>query len=820
VSGVAALVRAEHPGFTYLQTINQILSTVEPLQSLQGITVTGGELSAAAALGVVPAARVFDGSTAVIAATSTVDFGQTTTGVPLTKTFTVKNVGGGTLLLTSQPTVPAGYTLAAPFGSTTLAPGASTTFQVQLTAASQGTFSGIVSFGTNDTTKNPFTFTVTGLVADARIVDDKDAGFSTTAGWTFFAGQGFRNSDQYAAAGTGAAVASWTFTGLTPGQYQVSATWVPYPNRASNAPYTVRDGSTAVGQVTENQLVPPSDFSDVGVAWQNLGGPCFITGTTLTVQLSNNANGFVIADAIRVRQVGSLPATKEIEVLDGPNNLPSGGTSSFGNTAVGSPVMHTYTVRNVGGTTLTLGAINPAPSGFSIAGYSPTTLAPGATTSFQVTLTALSAGSFSGPISFANDDDDNGDGVENPFTFTVSGTVTASAILDNSDPGFSTVGSWFFATGQGFKNNVSYAAAGNGTTIANWIFTVTPGVYQVSATWTPYPNRANNAPYTTRDGGTPVSLLTVNQQNAPVGFSDGGATWQNLDGTVNITSSTLVVQLSNNANGFVIADAIRIQRVGNLPATKEIEVLDGPNNLPNGGTSAFGNTTVGTPVTRTYTIRNVGGTALTLGALGPVPSGFSVMGYSPTTLAPGATTSFQVTLTAAATGSPSGSISFTNNDDDNGDGVENPFSFTVNGTVSNTPQFIDNSMAGFSTVGSWTFFTGQGYLNNVSYAAAGTGTSVASWTFTGLAAGMYQVSATWTPYPNRATNAPYTVLADGSTTVLVNQQNAPNPDFTDFGFNWQNLGAPVTVSGTSLVVQLSNNANGFVIADAIRIVKL
>jgi serine protease len=51
VTGVLALVWQQHPGWTYKQVINQVLSTVTPLASLKGKTITGGIVNAAAAVG-------------------------------------------------------------------------------------------------------------------------------------------------------------------------------------------------------------------------------------------------------------------------------------------------------------------------------------------------------------------------------------------------------------------------------------------------------------------------------------------------------------------------------------------------------------------------------------------------------------------------------------------------------------------------------------------------------------------------------------------------------------------------------------------------
>ncbi|HZY87080.1 MAG TPA: S8 family serine peptidase [Gemmataceae bacterium] len=51
VTGVLALVWAEHPTWSYAQVIHQVLSTVDKLPSMQGKLISGGRLDAAAAVG-------------------------------------------------------------------------------------------------------------------------------------------------------------------------------------------------------------------------------------------------------------------------------------------------------------------------------------------------------------------------------------------------------------------------------------------------------------------------------------------------------------------------------------------------------------------------------------------------------------------------------------------------------------------------------------------------------------------------------------------------------------------------------------------------
>jgi hypothetical protein len=96
-----------------------------------------------------------------------VSFGTTPAGSVAQKTFTVFNGGGGALSL-SNLTVPAGYTVVSGgFGATplTVPSGGSAQFVLQETTSAPGTFSGTVSFTTNDSAGNNFfRFPITGTV--------------------------------------------------------------------------------------------------------------------------------------------------------------------------------------------------------------------------------------------------------------------------------------------------------------------------------------------------------------------------------------------------------------------------------------------------------------------------------------------------------------------------------------------------------------------------------------------------------------------------------------------------------------------------------
>src|SRR5262249_26080449 len=149
------------------------------------------------------------------------------------------------------------------------------------------------------------------------------------------------------------------------------------------------------------------------------------------------------------------------------------------------------------------------------------------------------------------------------------------------------------------------------------------------------------------------------------------------------------------SGSYVIADAVRVERLGELPVAPEVQVLVGGVELADGaGSVDFGSTLIGTPVRQTITVGNVGTLELALGTI-TLPNGFSlVTGFGTMLLAPGQTTSFGVQLDAFFEGTYAGVIRFTSNDAD-----ENPFDISVSGTVSaNLPAawIMDDGDSGYS----------------------------------------------------------------------------------------------------------------------------
>jgi uncharacterized protein (DUF1800 family) len=419
----------------------------------------------------------------------------------------------------------------------------------------------------------------------------------------------------------------------------------------------------------------------------------------------------------------------DIQVFDGTTNIPPGGTDAFGTTPVAIPGSRTFTVTNVGTADLLVSEAISVPPGFTLMASFPGvpdttlptnvpafTIAPKASATFIVALNSATAGDFSGTVSF-----NTNVGGANPFTFAVTGRAVpppAARYVDDLSADFTVTSGWQTnQTGAGTSGAVPFqqffasAPPGAGEETATWTFNgLEPGQYRVWATWVGFSWAPTNTPFTVYDGANALGTVRVDQTADAAGFNDGASVWRDL-GTFTISGANgLVVQMSNDANGYPEADGVRVERVGYPGATIDDS---GP------GFST--------------------------------PTGTWYPGYTE----PGAS-DYQ------------GSVTFT--------------------LPTDTP---------------------------------GTPTATARWTFK-VGPGTYRVMAAFNGYPWSPTNAPYNVY-DGKTIltktpILVDQTVRPT-DLVDAAVGWKDLGF-FTVASPSLIVELTNDANGQPVADAMRIERI
>ena len=89
----------------------------------------------------------------------------------------------------------------------------------------------------------------------------------------------------------------------------------------------------------------------------------------------------------------------------------------------------------------------------------------------------------------------------------------------------------------------------------------------------PYTAATPVASYSVLDGTTLIKTVSVNQQQAPNDLTDAGASWEDLGGLVQLSGSTLVVRLPGpTVAGMASADAVRVEKVGELPSA--VQLLD------------------------------------------------------------------------------------------------------------------------------------------------------------------------------------------------------------------------------------------------------
>jgi hypothetical protein len=111
----------------------------------------------------------------------------------------------------------------------------------------------------------------------------------------------------------------------------------------------------------------------------------------------------------------------------------------------------------------------------------------------------------------------------------------------------------------------------------------------------------------------------------------------------------------------------------------EIEVLWNDSLISNNGSFSFDGTTKGTPITKTFVVRNTGTAELKLG-MPQLPEGFTLVGAFPDSIDSAGSGSFQIRLDAEELGKFAGTLQFGNNDKD-----ENPYRISLSGEVTPVP---------------------------------------------------------------------------------------------------------------------------------------
>lgn len=394
---------------------------------------------------------------------------------------------------------------------------------------------------------------------------------------------------------------------------------------------SVPSGFTITSPLSSTQVTPGTyatftvtmDTSDTGTP----NGPVTIANSDVT----NNPYAFKIQGAV------TPIAEPHIQILLGSADVAMGSTVDLGsimqNSAVGTG-RQTFTIKNIGTADLAVSSYYFSGSPSIIPKLTtPFTLAPNATSTFTMELDPATPGDFVGRIWISN-----GDQIRTPYTFDVQGTVMSLSqphmqVLDGGvDVPY---GSTFdMGSTQSYSNltktlmirNIGTADLSIGPT-----FTFDPGSkfsvsrYPTTNTLTPY-SQWTNSPSTTFG-------LTVD--TSAVGTYNGWVKIQNNDPFRNPFFLNLTADVTTSPNS-------------------KLQVLCGIAKVNSSDTVDLGTSPVGTPLTQTCTVKNIGAAYLVLQSINAnntVPSGFTlVQDFTQTSLAPNTFTTFKVKIDPASAG--------------------------------------------------------------------------------------------------------------------------------------------------------------------------
>lgn len=283
------------------------------------------------------------------------DFGTAAVGAPVAKSFVVENWGAGELTLDfANISLPDGFGLSDPSpSSVVVSPASSTTFSIEFSADSAGTYSGELSLPTNDGDENPFDFSVSATAAESDPPGDVLAGaqllsptvgveqeLSETIGNGLY---GEKDVDFYRID----LVADQVL------QVDIDAEYLDDGSSLSSLDSHVRIFDSYGYEVSYSyDDYDPDDVSDYSRYAGSVGD--------YLLQLE------IISDPTEDPTAG----TPEISVWADANGYElndGSGLVDFGQADVGVPVVHTFTINNSGDAELTLDSESlVVPAGFSI----------------------------------------------------------------------------------------------------------------------------------------------------------------------------------------------------------------------------------------------------------------------------------------------------------------------------------------------------------------------------------------------------------------------------------------------------------------------
>jgi hypothetical protein len=529
-------------------------------------------------------------------------------------------------------------------------------------------------------------------------------------------------------AGTGilsgcAGLADTSNANLSPEEVQISPASLTFPNVSvgSTATQTATITNTGSKSVSITQLtLSSSDFSASGVAMPLTLAPGQSTLFKVSYKSSSTSTVSGTLSAMTSRGGGSGKVKLNGNSGRAASQLSlSTNSLKYGNVLVDGSSTQAVTLKNSGTTNINVSQLGVQGAGFSVSGVAvPVTIPAGQSVALQATFAPSVAGSVSGSITIASDAQTASSSV------ALSGTGVNATYTMSLAPGSLSFGN--LNLGSAAKQTVQLANTGNSSV------TVT----QVAAS----------------GAGVSVSGITVPTTLAPS---------QSLPLTVTFAPAT----------SGAVAGSITVTNNEGVNAVASVTGTGVQAGLSVTPTSAsFGSVVTGSTNSQTIQLKNSGTASLSISQISATGSGFTVGGVTvPLTLAPGATSTFNVQYAPTSAGAVTGSV-------------------TVVSNAPNSPSTV--SLSGTGVAATYTLSVSPGSLSFGSV----TDGSTASQSFSVTNTGNSNVSISGVS----ATGSGFSVASGGSgVTLSPNQSTAVSVQF-----------AP-TVAGTANgAVSIASNATG------------
>lgn len=568
------------------------------------------------------------GTLIVDAQASPIDFGNVLQGTDLSQTFTIENSGSLDLTISNISVSGSDYSVTSSI--TTITTGTFETFTVTLSGINTGTFNTTITIDNNDSDENPFTFNITGIVVppepEINIYVGTDNTGSTITDAQFTAidvGSSVQGTDitqTFAIENTGSADLNISNITVSGTDYSVASVIATITTGATET-FTVTLSGSNTGTYTSSVTIDNNDADENPFTFDLTGIITTTPEPEINVYVGTDNTGAPIADA-------------QTSAID------------LGSIIQGTDIIQSFAIENTGTADLNISSISVSGTDYSITSAI-TAIATGITETFTVTLSGASTGTFAATVTIDNDDTD-----ENPFTFDLTGVITATPEPEiNVFVGADNTGT---AIADAQATAIDFGSAEQGTDITRTFAIENIGaddlvISGISVDGTDY--------------SIASSITTI-----AVGVTETFAI--TLSGT-NLGAFNSVVTINNNDSN---EDPFTFDITGSI---ESVIIIDGEDNngvvVISNQTIDLGSTTVNVNIDKTFVIENPStSNTLSINSISSDNLVFEIIN-PPASIPPSSFDQFIVRMLASDAGSYSGNVLVSTN--------LNDFTFVVSGEV-------------------------------------------------------------------------------------------------------------------------------------------